>query len=166
MKKQIAVIGLEMHCELKSNSKVFSSAKNAYSEIPNSNIAPLDMAFPGTLPVVNKKCVLNALKVLGKIDHDIFLISPSIIEPIQKLKTENLGNNNPRLHVDEILIALAISATTNPLSHTALKQLPKLRDAQAHSSVILSDVDLNIFRKLGIHLTCEPVYQTKKLYHK
>ena len=63
MKKQIAVIGLEMHCELKSNSKVFSSAKNAYSEIPNSNIAPLDMAFPGTLPVVNKKCVLNALKV-------------------------------------------------------------------------------------------------------
>lgn len=111
-------------------------------------------------------CVLNALKVLGKIDHDIFLISPSIIEPIQKLKTENLGNNNPRLHVDEILIALAISATTNPLSHTALKQLPKLRDAQAHSSVILSDVDLNIFRKLGIHLTCEPVYQTKKLYHK
>ena len=63
MKKQIPVIGLEMHCELKSNSKVFSSAKNSYSEIPNSNIAPLDMAFPGTLPVVNKKCVEDALKV-------------------------------------------------------------------------------------------------------
>ena len=63
MKKQIATIGLEMHCELKSNSKVFSAAKNAYSEIPNSNIAPLDMAFPGTLPVVNKKCVEDALKV-------------------------------------------------------------------------------------------------------
>ena len=63
MKKQIATIGLEMHCEFKSNSKVFSSAKNAYSEIPNSNIAPLDMAFPGTLPVVNKKCVEDALKV-------------------------------------------------------------------------------------------------------
>ena len=61
MKKQIAVIGLEMHCEMKSNSKVFSSAKNAYSEIPNSNIAPLDMAFPGTLPVVNKECVKKAL---------------------------------------------------------------------------------------------------------
>ena len=63
MKKQIATIGLEMHCEFKSNSKVFSAAKNAYSEIPNSNIAPLDMAFPGTLPVVNKKCVKDALKV-------------------------------------------------------------------------------------------------------
>lgn len=63
MKKQIATIGLEMHCELKSNSKIFSSAKNSYSEIPNSNIAPLDMAFPGTLPTVNKKCVLDALKV-------------------------------------------------------------------------------------------------------
>lgn len=63
MKKQIAVIGLEMHCELKSNSKVFSSAKNSYSEIPNSNIAPVDMAFPGTLPVVNKKCVYDALKM-------------------------------------------------------------------------------------------------------
>lgn len=111
-------------------------------------------------------CILNALKVLGKIDHDIFLISPSIIEPIQKLKTENLGNNNPRLHVDEVLIALSIAATTNPISHTAFKQLHKLKNCQAHSSVILSDVDLNVFRKLGIHLTCEPIYQTKKLYHK
>lgn len=63
MKKQIATIGLEMHCEFKSNSKVFSTAKNTYSETPNSNIAPLDMAFPGTLPVVNKKCVADALKV-------------------------------------------------------------------------------------------------------
>lgn len=111
-------------------------------------------------------CILNALKVLGKIDHDIFLISPSIIEPIQKLKTENLGNNNPRLHVDEVLIALSIAATTNPLSHTAFMQLSLLKNCEAHSSVILSDVDLNVFRKLGIRLTCEPVYQTKKLYHK
>lgn len=111
-------------------------------------------------------CILNSLKVLGKIDHDILLISPSIIEPIQRLKTENLGNNNPRLHVDEVLIALSIAATTNPISHTAFIQLSKLRGAQAHSSVILSDVDTNVFRKLGIHLTCEPHYQTKKLYHK
>ena len=111
-------------------------------------------------------CILNALKVLGKIDDSIFLISPSIIDPIQKLKLQNLGHNNPRLHVDEILIALSIAATTNPISHTALQQLPKLRNAQAHSSVILSDVDQNVFRKLGIQLTCEPVYNTKKLYHK
>ena len=68
--------------------------------------------------------------------------------------------------MDEVLIALSIAATTNPISHTAFTQLSKLKGAQAHSSVILSDVDMNVFRKLGIHLTCEPVYQTKKLYHK
>ena len=111
-------------------------------------------------------CILNSLKALGKIDEDILLISPSIIEPVQKLKTQNLGNNNPRLHVDEVLIALSIAATTNPISHTAFAQLSKLKGAQAHSSVILSEVVMNVFRKLGIHLTCEPVYQTKKLYHK
>lgn len=111
-------------------------------------------------------CILNALKHLAKIDHDILMISPSIIEPIQKLKVENLGNNNPRLHTDEILIALSISATNNPLSHTALNQLNKLKNCEAHSSVILSDVDMNVFRKLGMHLTCEPKYHTKKLYHK
>ena len=110
--------------------------------------------------------ILNALKHLGNIDDQIPLISPSIIEPIQKLKVENLGNNNPRLHVDEILIALAISATTNPLSHLAMTQLEKLKGCEAHSSVILSDVDMNVFRKLGINLTCEPKYHTKKLYHK
>lgn len=110
--------------------------------------------------------ILNALKHLGNIDDQIPLISPSIIEPIQKLKVENLGNNNPRLHVDEILIALAISATTNPLSHLAMTQLEKLKGCEAHSSVILSDVDMNVFRKLGINLQCEPKYHTKKLYHK
>lgn len=110
--------------------------------------------------------ILNALKQLGNIDDQIPLISPNIIEPIQKLKVENLGNNNPRLHVDEILIALAISATTNPLSHLAMAQLAKLKGCEAHSSVILSDVDMNVFRKLGINLTCEPKYHTKKLYHK
>lgn len=110
--------------------------------------------------------ILNALKVLGNIDDRIPLISPNIIEPIQKLKVESLGNNNPRLHTDEILIALAISATTNPLSHMALTQLSKLKSCEAHSSVILSDVDTNVFRKLGINLTSEPRYHTKKLYHK
>ncbi|MEG0980509.1 MAG: DUF1846 domain-containing protein [Erysipelotrichaceae bacterium] len=110
--------------------------------------------------------LLNALKVLGNINDDIPLISPSIIEPIQKLKTESLGNNNPRLHSDEVLIALSISATTNPLSHLALQQLSKLKDCEAHSSVILSEVDKNVYRKLHMNLTCEPQYQTKKLYHR
>ena len=82
------------------------------------------------------------------------------------LKTENLGNHNPRLHTDEILIALAVSAADSPLSAKALAALPYLRDAEVHSTVILSQVDTNAFRKLGMNLTCEPRYQTKKLYHK
>lgn len=110
--------------------------------------------------------LLNALKKLGNINHEIHLISPIVIEPIQKLKTEHLGNHNPRLHTDEILIALSISAATNPLVEHALKQLTKLKGCEAHSSVMLSQVDESTFRKLGVNLTCEPNYQTKKLFHK
>ena len=110
--------------------------------------------------------ILNALKVLGGIRDDIDLISRIIIEPIQTLKTGTLGNHNPRLHADEVLIALAISAATNPLAEHALKQVPKLSGCEVHSSVILSEVDRNIFRKLHMNLTCEPQYQTKKLFHK
>lgn len=110
--------------------------------------------------------LLNALKALGNIDDNLPLISPNIIEPIQKLKTNNLGNNNPRLHTDEILIALSISATTNPISHMALMQLEKLKGCEAHSTVILSEVDKNVFRKLKVNLTTEANYQTKKLYHR
>ncbi len=110
--------------------------------------------------------LLNALKHLGSIGHDSHLISPTIIEPIQHLKTEHLGNHNPRLHTDEILIALTISAATDPLAELAMQQLDKLKGCEAHSSVILSQVDEVTFRKLGINLTCEPRYQTKKLYHK
>jgi len=110
--------------------------------------------------------LLNALKALGGIDHDMHLISPTIIEPIQHLKTEHLGNRNPRLHTDEVLIALTISAATDPIAELAMQQLDKLKGCEAHSSVILSQVDEVTFRKLGINLTCEPKYQTKKLYHK
>ena len=110
--------------------------------------------------------ILNALKELGGISHKMPLISPIVIEPIQNLKTKVLGNHNPRLHSDEILIALSISAATNPTAELALRQLPKLRGCEAHSSVILSQVDDSVFRKLGINLTCEAKYQTKKLYHR
>ena len=94
------------------------------------------------------------------------LISPIVIEPIQDLKTRHLGNHNPRLHTDEILIALSISAATNPTAKLAMDQLSKLRGCEAHSTVILSQVDETVFRKLGVNLTCEPKYQTKKLYHR
>ena len=82
------------------------------------------------------------------------------------LKTENLGNHNPRLHTDEVLIALAVSAANNPEAKRALDAVSKLRNSEVHSTVILSQVDSATFRKLGINLSCEPKYQTKKLYHK
>ena len=110
--------------------------------------------------------LLNALKRLGGIQKDMHLISPIVIEPIQDLKVNHLGNHNPRLHMDEVLIALSISAATNPTAEVAMRQLDKLRGCEAHSTVILSGVDRSTFRKLGINVTCEPKYQTKKLYHK
>ncbi|MCR5768333.1 MAG: DUF1846 domain-containing protein [Lachnospiraceae bacterium] len=110
--------------------------------------------------------LLNALKELGGIDHDIDLIAPSIIEPIQDLKVNHLGNRNPRLHTDEILVALTICAASDELAEIAMQQIEKLKGCEVHSSVILSAVDSNTFRKLGINLTCEPEYQEKKLYHK
>ena len=110
--------------------------------------------------------LLNALKKLGGIDDSFLLLPAVLMEPLQKLKVENLGNNNPRLHSDEILIALAISATTNPVAAMAMEQLPKLRGCQAHVSVMLTNVDKTIYKKLGIDLTSEPLYATKKLYHK
>jgi uncharacterized protein (UPF0371 family) len=100
--------------------------------------------------------LLNALKVLGKIDHDIHLISPSAIEPIQLLKTSYLGSKNPRLHTDEVLIALSISAATDQNAQLALEQIPKLKGCQVHTSAKLSKVDLTTFKKLGIQLTMEP----------
>ena len=110
--------------------------------------------------------LLSALKRLGGIQKDMHLISPIVIEPIQDLKVNHLGNHNPRLHMDEVLIALSISAATNPTAEVAMRQLDKLRGCEAHSTVILSGVDSSTFRKLGINVTCEPKYQTKKLYHK
>lgn len=105
--------------------------------------------------------LLNALKVLGGISDDIHLISPVIIEPIQHLKVDHLGNRNPRLHTDEVLIALSICAATNPTAELAMEQLYKLRGCEVHSSVILSQVDEKVFRRLGVNITCEPKYENK-----
>ena len=110
--------------------------------------------------------LLNALKALAGIDDSIHLISPSVIEPICKLKTGSLGSNNPRLHADEILIALSICAATDTNAKAALDCLPMLKNCEAHSSVIVSHVDSTIFRKLALNLTCEPIYETKKLFHR
>ena len=110
--------------------------------------------------------MLNALKKLAGIEEDALLISPEVIEPVQELKVKYMGNHNPRLHVDEALIALSVSAATDPRAKLAIEQIPKLRGMQAHATVILTSGDESMFKKFGINLTCEPQYQTKKLYHK
>lgn len=110
--------------------------------------------------------LLNALKILGGIDHDRHLVSPNAIEPIQTLKTDYLGSQNPRLHTDEILIALSMSAATDAAAKLALAQLPKLNGCEVHSTVILSSVDEKTFKRLGMHLTSEPSYETNRIYHR
>lgn len=110
--------------------------------------------------------LLNALKYLAGIPDEVQLIAPSIIEPVQDLKVNHLGNHNPRLHVDELLIALSICATMDKTAEAAMKQLNNLRGCEMHSTVILSQVDEMTFRKLGVNLSSEPQYQTKKLFHR
>ena len=111
--------------------------------------------------------LLNALKKLAGIDQEMDLVSAAAIEPIQTLKTNYLGSKNPRLHTDEILIALSSSAATNPTAAMALHQLSKLKGCDMHSTVILSSVDDDTVKKLGIYLTCEPAYEEEgRKYHK
>ena len=110
--------------------------------------------------------LLNSLKTLAGIHDRVNLIAPMVLAPIQHLKVEHLGNSNPRLHTDEVLIALSMSAVTNPTAEMAMEALSGLRGGEVHSSVILSSVDENTFKKLGMHVTYEPVYQSHALYHK
>ena len=108
--------------------------------------------------------LLNALKVLGGIDDSIDIISSAVIEPIQKLKVKHMGSVNPRLHTDEILLSLAVSAVTNPIAKRALGCLDKLRGAQLHLTVIPSHVDEMTFKKLGMNVTCEPKRETSAIF--
>ena len=110
--------------------------------------------------------LLNALKAMAGIRSDLDLISNQVIEPISALKIQSLGHHNPRLHSDEVLIALAISALTNPLADMARAQLGTLRGCDAHFSVIISEEDIKLYKRLGIHVSCEPKYESKRLYHK
>ena len=111
-------------------------------------------------------CLMNAMKALAGIRKKTLLIPRSIIEPIQHLKVEHLGNRNPRLHTDELLIALSVCAVTNPVVEEAINQLDKLKGCEAHSSVILSHVDEELFKHLGVNITYEPKYQSERLFHK
>jgi uncharacterized protein (UPF0371 family) len=109
--------------------------------------------------------LLNALKALADISDDEHLLASEVIRPVQELKVNYLGNHNPRLHTDEVLVALSVSAASNENAKKALDCLPLLKNCNAHCSVILSSVDTDIFRRLRINLTCEPKYQNKKLFH-
>ena len=109
--------------------------------------------------------LLNALKAVAGIPHSVKIITPEAIAPIQKLKTTYLGGKNPRLHTDEVLIALSTSAATDTNAASALEALPKLRGCQAHSSVMLSQVDIRLMKRIGVQMTCEPVYENKKIFH-
>ena len=102
--------------------------------------------------------LLNALKALSNLPDEMHLMSPVVLDPIQHLKVDHLGNRNPRLHTDETLIALSICAATNPLAELAMEQLGKLKGCEVHSSVILSAVDEKVFKRLGVNLTCDPKY--------
>ena len=110
--------------------------------------------------------LLNALKLLAGIPKETLLIPPEVIEPIHHLKVTHMGHTNPRMHTDELLIALSICGNTNKDAALALEQLDNLRDAEAHSSVLLARVDENVFKNLGINLTCDPAYQRNNLYHR
>lgn len=131
-------------------------------ELPNGEIVT-----GRTTPLLGSSAalLLNALKTLAGLDDELHLISPSVIEPIQKLKTDYLGSKNPRLHTDEILIALSICAATDKNAQLALEQIPKLRDCQAHTSVMLSAVDIKQFKRLNVQLTSEAKYENKRIYH-
>lgn len=109
--------------------------------------------------------LLNALKELAGIDHEKNIIAPESLEPIQRLKTAYLGSRNPRLHTDEVLIALSISAASHEDAALAMKQLPKLAECQAHTSVMLSPVDIKKLKQLGIQFTMEAKYENNKNYH-
>ena len=110
--------------------------------------------------------LMNAMKLMGGINDNLDLIPDILIKPISDLKTAHLGHRNPRLHSDEVLLALAISGLTNPLAALAQQQLDKLSGADAHFSVIISEEDIQLYKSLGIHVTCEPRYEVKRFYHK
>lgn len=135
----------------------------AAMELPNGEIVT---GKTSALLGASSALILNALKALANINPDIDLVSPVVIGPIQDLKVNHLGNKNPRLHTDEVLLALSISAATNPTAEKAMQALSALHGSDLHSTVILADVDMHILAKLGIHVTCEPMRQSKALYFK
>ena len=167
---KIELLMNQLHLSVDNRPVVAAALKKA--EITDAPATAIELADgriitgkTSSLLGASSSMLLNALKEIAGIPDDIELLSPTIIEPIQRMKTGVLGNHNPRLHTDEVLIALSICAATNGTAKKALDVLHNLKGTEAHSSVILSRVDEQTFKKLGVNITCEPKYQTKKLYH-
>ena len=146
----------DMGVNMAGNCIIDDAVPAAAMELPDGTIIT---GKTSNLLGASSALILNALKYFGEIDNDTLLMSPDVIEPIQNLKVQHLGNNNPRIHTDETLIALSICANTDPNAKKAMEQLSKLRGCEVHSTVILSQVDERTFKRLGINLTCEPKYQ-------
>ena len=172
-KEEVYKIELLMkQAKINANQRPVAVAANELAARNNSPAAALQLpdgrivtGKTSALLGASASALLNAVKELGQIADEVHLISPAFIEPIQALKTRYLGSRNPRLHTDEVLIALSMCAATDQNARTALEQLPKLRGCQVHTSVMLSPVDIKFFSKLGLDLTSEPIYETKKIYH-
>lgn len=172
-KEQILKLELLMkQAEISIDDRPVVSAAKVKAETTGEPAAAIELADgriitgkTSSLLGATSAMLLNALKALAGIEDSVQLMSPTIIEPIQTLKTNHLGNKNPRLHTDEVLIALSICAATDEKAKRAIDQLKNLAGCEVHSSVILSQVDINVLRKLGVNLTSEPEYQSQKLYH-
>lgn len=170
------VLKLELlmkQAEISTDSRAVVSAARVKAEATSEPAAAIELpdgriitGKTSELLGASSAMLLNALKALAGIEDEKELIQAMTLGPIQELKVKHLGNRNPRLHTDEVLIALAICAATDSDAKAAVEQLQNLRGSEVHSSVILSQVDKNVLRKLGVNLTCEPEYETKKLYHK
>lgn len=140
-----------------------TGAPSAAMQLPNGRVV---VGKTSALLGSSSAVLLNALKRLAGIDKEVDLLDAATIRPIQDLKTLHLGSQNPRLHTDEVLIALAVAATSDPNAKLAMDQLAHLQGLDVHTSVILGSVDEGIFRSLGVQVTSEPVYQSKRLYRK
>ena len=161
--QQIGVRALDRVCVEPARARAAETGAPVVAiELPDGSIVT-----GKTTPLLgaSSACLLNAVKKLAGVPKAAKLISPEILEPVQVLKLKHLGNHNPRLHTNEVLIALSICATTDENAARCMEKLDELRGCEVHSSVLLAAVDENVFRRLGCNLTCDPVYQTKKLYH-
>ena len=163
---------LMQQAEISTQNRPIIAAAISKSEETNQPAAAIELpdgriltGKTSSLLGASSALLLNSLKFLADIPDNVDLISPAIIKPIQELKVGHLKNRNPRLHLDEVLIALSIASTRSINAKKALEQLANLKGCQVHSTVILSQVDEKVFKKLGIELSCEPKYQIKRLYH-